>query len=145
RSGFQYQSILFTAAGYAAGKAAGCTWEELMTRRVFGPLGMTATHATTAALGKDRASPHRRDRKGKAEVLPWYPFAGGTAAGSIHSSARDLGKFLRLQLNGGVWQGKRLVSAAALEETHTPQVALRLQGAAREMNPFTFQMSYCMG
>jgi CubicO group peptidase (beta-lactamase class C family) len=145
RSGFEYQSIMFSAAGWAVGTASGGTWQEFVTRRILQPLGMASTSCTTAALGKDRANPHRRDRKGKVEVLPWYEFTEPNPAGSLNSSARDLSKFLRLQLAGGVYQGKRLVTAASLAETHTSQFALRVQGSTREMNPDTFQMSYCLG
>ena len=41
-------------------------------------------------------------------------------AGSIISNARDMAQWLRFQLGDGVYNGKRLVSSAALRETHTP-------------------------
>src|SRR5262249_35031012 len=145
RSGFQYQSILFSAAGWAVGTASGSTWQEFTTKRLLQPLGMTSTSCTTAALGKDRASPHRQDRQGKIAVRPWYAFTEPNPAGSLNSTARDLSKFLRLQLGGGLYQGQRRVSAASLAETRTPQFALRVEGSVREMNPHTFQMSYCLG
>src|SRR5262249_50088262 len=47
------------------------------------------------------------------------------ASGSIKAGVRDLAPWLRLQLVGEVYAGKRLVSAAALAETHRPQVVVR--------------------
>ena len=39
-------------------------------------------------------------------------------AGGVSSSARDLAEWVRLQLNGGKWNGKQIVDAHALAETH---------------------------
>src|SRR5207248_4353950 len=61
----------------------------------------------------------------------------------IHASARDLGPWLRFQLGRGRL-GKRLVSAARLGETHTPQMIIPLEGASRALHPDTEQMSYGM-
>jgi hypothetical protein len=42
-------------------------------------------------------------------------------------------------------EGKRLVSAKNLHETHCPQNIIPLEGKAHDMNPDTLQMSYGMG
>lgn len=65
-------------------------------------------------------------------------------AGSIHSTARDLCNWLRLQLSDGTFDGKRLVSAEQLGETHKPQTIIPLEGEARDMNPDTHFMCYGM-
>ena len=43
-------------------------------------------------------------------------------AGGVSSSARDLAEWVRLQLNQGKWNGKQIVDAAALAETHKAQI-----------------------
>jgi hypothetical protein len=43
-------------------------------------------------------------------------------AGGVSSSARDLAQWVRLQLAGGRWNGKQLIEAEALAETHKPHV-----------------------
>jgi hypothetical protein len=43
-------------------------------------------------------------------------------AGGVSSSARDLATWVRLQLNQGKWNGKQLIDANALAETHKAQV-----------------------
>jgi CubicO group peptidase (beta-lactamase class C family) len=146
RSGLEYQSILFGAAGYAAGKASGTTWEELVRRRILVPLGMKDTSFTTppALKAADHASPHMK-KNDKIEVIPWYAITEPDPAGSINSNARDLSRFLRFQLGDGRWRGKRLISAGSLHEPQSPQVIVPLKGYARIMNPATFQLSYGMG
>ena len=43
-------------------------------------------------------------------------------AGGASSTLNDLVRWVRLQLNEGKWEGRQLISAAALAETHTPQI-----------------------
>ena len=146
RGTFLYQSTMFTAAGLAAGAAAGSTWDELVRKRLFEPLGMkNATTVFPPGGSAELASPHRRRPAGDVAVIPWYELTAPDPAGTIHATARDLGQWLRFQVNSGTVGGKKLVSAAALVETHTPQVALRLEGVERATHPDTHLMSYGMG
>jgi len=142
RSAFQYQSVMYTAAGLAAGRAGGLTWQDLVKGRVFGPLGMTTARTTTPESSDNLAVPHRLDRDGRLRVIPWYVQREPNAAGSIHASVRDLTFWLQFQIGDGTYRGRRLVSAQNLDETHTPQFALRLEGIVKESNPDTLQMSY---
>jgi CubicO group peptidase (beta-lactamase class C family) len=147
RTTFDYQSITFAAAGRAVGTAAQTTWAEFVRRRLFEPLGMAHACCTTdgAEKASDRASPHRRDARGQVHVIPWYRMAEPNPAGSITASAADLAKWVRFQLGDGTFAGKRLVSAAGLAETHTPQTVIRLEGITKDLHPDTLQMSYGMG
>lgn len=144
RAGFHYQTILFGTAGYAAGKAAGSNWQDLIQKRILDPLGMTASHPTFTGAA-DLAVPHRQDAHGNVAPLARYPLDRPDPAGSLHSTARDLSRFLRLQLGDGLWQGKRLLAAEALAETHRPQMIIRREEFARVMNPATVQISYGLG
>src|SRR5258708_21090575 len=60
RSTWQYQNIMFSAAGYAAGRAAGTSWQELIQQRIFDPLDMGSASVTTsmAEANSYHASPH---------------------------------------------------------------------------------------
>jgi CubicO group peptidase (beta-lactamase class C family) len=146
RTTFQYQSAMFMAAGLAAQSAAGEPWEQFVRKRLLDPLEMNATVFTsTAALrSADRASPHRINGQGQAEVMPRYPLKTPDPAGSVHSSARDLCKWLRFHLDEGTVGNRRLVSAKELGQTHTPQTVIRLDRRARALWPDTVQMSYGM-
>lgn len=144
RSAFQYQSTMFTAAGLAVAKASESSWEEIIARRLFAPLGMkTAGDSTAKFRSDDRAAGHRFGSRGELVPFPdWHPFPRPDAAGSIHVSARDLCAWLRFHLNTGVHAGQRLVSAANLDETHTPQMVIPLVGTERRLHPDATQMSY---
>jgi CubicO group peptidase (beta-lactamase class C family) len=147
RSAFQYQSTMFTAAGLAVGSASGTPWDAFLRERLLGPLGMknTACTSTDATKAADRATGHRLNERGEPEPVPYYPQPVPDAAGSVHSTARDLARWVRFQLGDGTAGGKRLVSAASLTETHRPQMVVRLEGSDRAMHPDTVQMSYGLG
>ena len=85
RSAMQYQSTMFTASGLVAEKAGGRPWADLMSERLFAPLGMAdATADPTIALkSTKRAVGHRIDRDGKLKPVPWYVCDGADAAGSV--------------------------------------------------------------
>jgi CubicO group peptidase (beta-lactamase class C family) len=147
RSRFLYQTTMFTVAGHAVAHAAGCPWDEFVRKRMLGPLGMSGASFRTAAALKnpDHAHGHRANDRGEVEVIPWYPIDRPDPAGSLNASARDLSKWLRFQLGDGAFEGRRLLSAANLRETHTPQMVIRLEGSAGAMQPDTRQMSYGLG
>src|SRR5262249_55006648 len=75
RSSYHYQSVMFMAAGEAVASASGTTWDEFVRRRLLDPLGLKdVCLTTTAALEQpDHASAHRKDGRGKVEVIPWCP------------------------------------------------------------------------
>jgi CubicO group peptidase (beta-lactamase class C family) len=146
RTAFQYQSTMFTAAGYGVGTASGSTWKEFVQANLLDPLDMKSTVFTTPDLDKANiATPHLKTAQGEVKTIPHYQMANPDPACSIYSSARDLANWVRFQLSDGTWNGKRIVSAKNLSETHTPQIAIRLEGAAKAMNPETHLISYGMG
>jgi CubicO group peptidase (beta-lactamase class C family) len=144
RTAFQYQSVLYAAAAFAAGRAGGDSWEHLIERRLFEPLGMARARCTTPPDG-ERATPHRVNRRGELVPIPWYVQAEPNPAGSIHATARDLAGWLQFQLGEGAYQGRLLATAASLRETHVPQIPMRMEGPAAAANPETVQLSYGLG
>lgn len=145
RGGFEYQSTMFTVAGMAVESASGQSWEEFVRGRICAPLGMNDVAFTTAEAEKmpDRAAPHRKDAQGNAVVIPDYPLDRPEPAGSMVASARGLAQWLRFQLGDGTFDGKRLVSAEALAETHRPQNIMPFE-KFKSMHPETTEMRYGM-
>jgi CubicO group peptidase (beta-lactamase class C family) len=123
-----YNNFQFLTAGVAAGKAADTTWEQLVQKRIFDPLGMKGSNFDTrvAMNAKDLALPHlmHEDREPKATTP--YNIDNMAPAGSINSNVRDLANWLRFQLGEGTFDGKRLLPPSVLAETHTPQSVIRV-------------------
>ncbi|MGH2583512.1 MAG: serine hydrolase [Dehalococcoidia bacterium] len=123
RADYAYTNFGITAAGVAAARAAGGTWEDVITERLFTPLGMTSTSPRSADFfaRADRAYGHVLE---DGRYVAKYRRDPDTEspAGGVSSSVRDLTQWLRLQLGNGAIDGKQLVDAAALGETHVPQI-----------------------
>jgi len=148
RTTFQYQNIMFLTAGQAVGAASKSSWEEFSQKRIFDPLGMKSASFSVvkAEQAPDHASPHTKQGD-KFEVIKWRNLDNVGPAGSINASARDLSGWIRLHLNEGVIDGKRLISSENLRETHTPQMVIRNEGRWRLFFPEseTSQLSYGLG
>ena len=144
RTRWLYQNVMFLAAGQAAGKAAGSTWEQLIQQRIFDALGMNVSKPLAPRKYEgltNVATPHVIRRDTVSTLTPMY--MGNIApAGSILSSARDMAQWLRFQLGDGVFNGKRLVSSAALRQTHTPQMLI---GGSAEGDSISRFNTYGMG
>src|SRR5262249_34320577 len=72
--------------------------------------------------------------------IPWHNLDNMGPAGSINASAREMAEWLRLQLNDGVYQGRRLVSAAAMHEMHSPQTVIPIDRWYASGSPVNHQM-----
>jgi CubicO group peptidase (beta-lactamase class C family) len=147
RSAYQYQNIMFVAAGEVIGHASGMSWDDFVRTRLFGPLAMTRTITSDSEWkAADHASGHRWDDL-KQKLGPQEPIDTKTlgSAGAIKSCARDMANWVRFQLADGFFDNRRIVSAEALAETKTPQTVIRHEGMTRESNPETSVMAYGMG
>ncbi|MDG2989722.1 serine hydrolase [Candidatus Synechococcus calcipolaris G9] len=124
RATYAYTNFGLTAAAVAAAKSRGQSWEDLSRTRLYQPLGMTRTSSRHADFLADpnRVKNHRQ-RGDRWVVSPEQrnPDAQ-TPAGGVSSSIRDLAQWMRLQLNQGQFQGRQIMTADALAETHRPQM-----------------------
>lgn len=127
RAEFAYQNAFHLIAGEIVAKYNDAPdWNHVLQTRIFDPLDMSSSSYTADAMKAitNRAHGHYFDRT-RFIVDPLAPFpynAGG--AGNINSNIKDLSQWLRLQINQGQIDGKRLLSADVLRTTHEPRVVL---------------------
>jgi CubicO group peptidase (beta-lactamase class C family) len=122
---FQYQNIMYAAAGEAVAKAENSTWEKLIASRIFKPLGMNNSDTAAAAMQKSRDYSLGYDYNPSTKVtrhLPQREITAAAPAGAINSSARDMAQWLRLMLANGSINGRRLVSEKNFDELVRKQV-----------------------
>jgi CubicO group peptidase (beta-lactamase class C family) len=122
---WQYQNIMYAAAGEAVAKAEHSTWDKLIASRIFKPLGMTNSDTAVAAMQKSRDYSLGYDYNPSTKVtrnLPQREIAAAAPAGAINSSARDMAQWLRLMLNNGSINGRRLVSEKNFDELVRKQI-----------------------
>ncbi|MBP1636198.1 MAG: hypothetical protein H6Q10_2772 [Acidobacteria bacterium] len=130
---FQYSNLMAAAAGFiggskaAPGKEWGAAYDEAMRAKVFGPLGMTATTFDFAkALKGNVAQPHGDDADGKVTLARMdlnYSVVPVRPAGGVWTSARELARYVEMELAKGMLPGgRRLVSEENLLARYKPQV-----------------------
>ncbi len=146
RSSYAYSNIGITLAAEAAGKKAKKTWEDLVTGRVFVPAGMYNTSARFA------------DFATSADHADTYPTVNGTSvpgplqdddvcspAGGVSSTINDMTRYARLQLNDGSIDGRQVVNASALRDTHTPQNIMKYTGTSITLYDLGWETVYERG
>ncbi|HSE18408.1 MAG TPA: serine hydrolase [Pyrinomonadaceae bacterium] len=122
---WQYQNVMYAAAGEAVAKAENSTWDTLVARRIFKPLGMNNSDTRSEDMQKSRDFSFGYDYNSTTKVtrrLPQRSIVAAAPAGAINSSAKDMAQWVRLMLGNGVFNGKRLVSEKGFEELTRKQI-----------------------
>ncbi len=121
---FIYSNAGYAIAGAMMEKVTGESWESLMKRHIFTPLGMTS-----AGFGPP-AKPGQIDQpwghvleNGKPKPIPPGPQADNPPAigpaGTVHCSISDLARWAAFHLNG-IKGNEKLLSKASFRKLHTP-------------------------
>ncbi|HMT06911.1 MAG TPA: serine hydrolase [Pyrinomonadaceae bacterium] len=122
RTRFGYQNLMFIAAGKVVEKASGKSWCGFVTERILTPLGMSRTTCSVNSLPDNAAWPHN-ESGGKLRVLHRGNVDGSYSAAALNSSAVDLSKWVRTQLNKGKFEGKTIFSEQQSWQMHQQWLA----------------------
>ncbi|HWI15965.1 MAG TPA: serine hydrolase domain-containing protein, partial [Burkholderiales bacterium] len=136
---FQYSNMGYTIAGAMLERVSGKTWEELVTERVFVPLGLkSAGLGPQSSVGKiDAPLPHAIV-DGRIKPLLAGPNADNPLvigpAGLAHLSARDFARWAGWNAGEGK-RGPPLVTHATLRKLHTPVIEMPVKDDAAPGTP----------
>jgi serine-type D-Ala-D-Ala carboxypeptidase/endopeptidase len=106
---YEYSNLAVGLLGHALALKAGMSYEELLRRRIFDPLGMSGTSVTLSEAQRKRLAP---GYSASLKPVKNWDFAALAGCGAVRSTVNDMLKFL----------------AANLELTDTP-----LKSALRRM------------
>lgn len=139
---WQYSNNMYTAAGEALGRANDTTWEQVVAERLFKPLRMNATVATTVAF-RNSSDFARGYYALDFVALGRWPVAMPTLdsssiapAGGIASSARDMAQWLRFLLGRGQLEDRRLISEQAFAEAFRKHMTLAAIVGGRQLHGY---------
>jgi CubicO group peptidase (beta-lactamase class C family) len=136
-SRYVYSNAGINTVGRIIEVVSGMPYEEFLSTRLFDPLGMRDTTFWPSGeqlLRLVKAYKPGTDKTGLVEtpiVQLKYPLDDRTRqpmpAGGLFSTARDLGRFCQMILNGGVLDGTRYLSESAVKEMTTRQTGKDLK------------------
>ena len=114
-TGCAYSNLGIDLAGYILERVEGKSFAKVVHKSLLEPLGMERSTFDRSAIesAENRAVGH-------VDPYPSPPlYEPMTAAGGLYSSAADLARFLRFQLNGGSIEGRAVLARKWLEEMQT--------------------------
>ena len=137
-SKYDYSNAGINTAGRIIEVVSGMPYETFMEKRLFGPLGMKDTTCwpskdqlkRLAKSYKPNAAKNGLDETDIGQLS--YPLddrkRGPSPAGGYFSTARDVGVFCQMILNGGEYKGKRYISEQSLRQMTSSQTGDLPQG-----------------
>jgi CubicO group peptidase (beta-lactamase class C family) len=146
RGEYGYSNNMYIAAGQLMASVTGLTWDEIIRRWIFQPLGMSSSSTSVGELARfpNRARAHEV-MDGRLQAIPYRSLDNEAPGGSINSNVLDLARWARFLLGGGELEGRRIIAQGSLSETHAPQTPIRLDATASRLNPGINFSAYGMG
>ncbi len=123
---FQYCNQNFIAAGAALEQVTGSSWENNTKANILRPIGMKRTVFGWDDAKKDsnHATGHLVGFSGISAIPSFDRFEVIGPAGSIHSSANEMGRYMAFQMGTGKAGGRTLITPASFKEMHRSQIAI---------------------
>jgi CubicO group peptidase (beta-lactamase class C family) len=125
---WRYTQSGINAASRIVEVVSGVTFDVFLQQRLFDPLGMKSTtfYPTDEQRARLVTAYAKNKQSGTLEAVPPRTDFGPRdrppqGNGGLYSTARDYARFAQMLLNGGVLDGKRYLSDAAMKLLTTPQ------------------------
>ena len=118
---YEYSDLGADMLGFVVERISGQTLDQFLAARVFGPLGMKDTRFKPDASLRGRIAPTEinppRGSPLRGEVHDENAYALGGVAGhaGLFSTASDLAIFAQMMLNGGEFNGTRIVADSTIK------------------------------
>ena len=125
---FVYSDINFETLGEIVRRVSGQPLDVYCAEHIFKPLGMKDTLFTPPASLRSRIAPTQYENGSSGPMLwgvvhdPTARFMGGVAGhAGLFSTVDDVSIFAQMLLNGGTYDGARILSPLSIEMMTTPQ------------------------
>ena len=123
----QYSNPGIFVAGEVAARVANQSWNDLVEKRVFAPLGMTRSGTVVKGLQDSNQSAAHAFMDGKIQVVEPSILDTTGAASSGTSTASDMAKFMQLLLNKGSYNGKPILKPESVAEMFKRSMVSKLE------------------
>jgi CubicO group peptidase (beta-lactamase class C family) len=137
---------MFLTAGEIIHVVSGKPWEDFIAERILKPLQMNRTVTSTNGLkGLDNVAQCHTDFEGKVISIPYINWDNIAPAGAINSSANDLTKWIKLQLNRGKLGSNQIFSENRSREMWAPNTLQGVSKYSESLFPSTHFKAYALG
>jgi CubicO group peptidase (beta-lactamase class C family) len=122
-SGYEYSLDGYSVAGLIVQTVSGVPYEDYLAANLFEPFGMARTTfdlSRAAELGS--ATAYTKSR-GFVSAGPLPLSRAANPGGGVLTTARDVGNYFVALLNGGAFEGTRVISPGSIEQMWTPEPA----------------------
>jgi CubicO group peptidase (beta-lactamase class C family) len=117
-----YSNVAYTLIGYLVQKLSGVPYKKYIQDNVFTPLEMNNTAFEPTPVMDERISmPYVVDEKTGGQVPTVRVKASVWPAGIVYGTIYDQSNWLILNLNNGVFKGKRVIGEKTMEQMFTRQ------------------------
>lgn len=117
---YRYSNLAFGALDHVIARVSGTSYRGFVVDELCNPLGMDHTDVGVRPGCEDLvAKPYERTGAGWREVVDYGFDHDGASA--VRSSARDLMRFARLQIDAGTIDGRRVLSEALVRAMREPR------------------------
>ncbi len=143
RSAWQYNNLMYMAAGMVVERVTGQSWEENIGARIFAPLGMDRASTSIPELVADPN--HAKayvDFDGDLRLVDYRQITAVGPAGSINASVNEMGAWMIAQLNGGEYDGASLVNAGQVVQMHSAQMLMPGGGEGGIVTPLGYGLGW---
>jgi CubicO group peptidase (beta-lactamase class C family) len=147
RSGYGYSNIMFMAAGEVVPAVTGKPWKDFIKERIFEPLGMKNSNIGTTDLKKynNVAAAHYVYLDGKTITVPYTSSDNVQAAVGINSNVIEMAQWLKMLLNNGIFDDKRILNEKSIWQMWSSHTVNRVTQSAKKLFPTTHFRSYGLG
>jgi len=144
RSAYAYDNVLYPVAGEVIAAVSGMSWEDFVATRILRPAGMTGSDVR---LSHPDSVPNAAMTHARIEgvVQAVTPYLGDVVnpAGGIFSNARDMARWVMVQLDSGrVADGGRVFDPSVTRELWKPVTPIQFGDPPEELAPLRHDFQF---
>jgi CubicO group peptidase (beta-lactamase class C family) len=125
RTHFQYQDIVYTAAGGIIEKITDSAYETLVTERLLRPLRMNqSTYSRQAAKASGKLARGYAKVDGKVKSMDFIDVSYIAPTAGLYSTSAEMIRWVQFHLNNGRVDDRQLVSEESMDWVHSPHMVV---------------------
>jgi len=147
REKYGYSNLMFLAAGEIIPAVTGKSWDEFIKENFLLPLGMKNTNTSIRNFTNDGniAMPHHVAPGADPVVIKYVNWDNIAPAGAINSNVKELSEWIKLQLNNGVYNNKRILSENSIRQMRSVNTPKLITKWSEENFPSKHYSGYGLG